>query len=182
MPWKRCLLEVKNGETAMLINASYSEERNQKYLMSKPYYALHGALFYVNSKYPEAPKITTVAEMKPYRYCGLFGYNYAMYALAEEQLDTGTKDETTRFRKLRQDHCDFVLGDVEVVHGFAAMGQVDLNGISHLPIPGAKPKEFHALVSKRPVGGVKLLKVIDEGIMAMKADKSLVRIFKKYGI
>ena len=75
-----------------------------------------------------------------------------------------------------------MLGDVEAIKGFAAMGQIDLSGIGHISIPGAQPKEFHALVSKRPVGGDKLLKVIDDGMAGLKADRSFARIFKKYGI
>ena len=115
LPWKRCLAEVERGTMTMLINAAYSEERAQKYLMTTPYYSIHSALFYLSSKYPIAPKVETVADLKQYRYCGLFGYNYTMYDIPETQLDTGAKDERTRFAKLRHDRCDFVLGDVVVL-------------------------------------------------------------------
>ena len=182
LPWKRCLLEVEEGRTAMLLNASFSEERAQKYLMSKPYYAINSALFYNTSKYPTPPKIASVAEMKPYRYCGLYGYNYTMYNLPPAQLDAGAKDEVSRFQKLRLDRCDFVLGDIEILNSFASMGQLDLTGIGHIPIPGDKPKEFHAMVSRTAAGGEKLLKIIDDGIGALKADKTYSKIFKKYGI
>lgn len=182
LPWKRCLLEVETGTTNMLLHASYNEERALKFLISKPYYSIHSALFYLKSKYPVPPKIKTVADMKQYRYCGLFGYNYAMYDLPESQLDTGAKDEPSRFKKLRLDRCDFVLGDVEILSNFAAMGQLDLNGTGHIPIPGAKPKEFHAMISKSAAGADKLLKDINDGLSALKADKTYARILKKYGV
>lgn len=182
LPWKRCLAEVERGTMSMLMNAAYSEERAQKYLMSTPYYSVHSALFYRNSKYPVAPKLAAVADMKQYRYCGLFGYNYTMYDIPPTQMDTGSKDEWTRFAKLRHDRCDFALGDVEVLNGFVAMGQLDLSAVSHIPIPGDKPKDFYALVTRAPSGGEKLLKVLNDGIAAAKADKSYTRIFKKYGI
>lgn len=182
LPWKRCLAEVERGTMAMLLNAAYSEERAQKYLMTTPYYSIRSALFYLSSKYPVAPKIDTVADMKQYRYCGLFGYNYTMYAIPDTQLDTGAKDEAIRFAKLRHDRCDFALGDVEVLNGFVSMGQLNLSGVSHIPIPGDKPKEFYALVTRAPSGGEKLLKVLNDGIAAAKADKTYTRIFKKYGI
>ena len=182
LPWKRCLAEVETGAFAMLLNASYSEERAQNFLLSQPYYTMHSALFYLTSKYPAPPKIATVADMKQYRYCGLLGYNYTMYDIPPAQLDSGAMDEARRFMKLRLDRCDFVLGDVELLNSFAAMGKIDLNGIAHIPIPKAKPKDFHALVSKTPAGGATLLAIVNDGIAATKTDKTYAKIFKTYGV
>ena len=182
LPWKRCLSELESGATAITLHATNNEERAQKFLVSKPYYSISSALYYQTKKYPVAPKIASVAEMKPYRYCGLSGYNYTMYDLPEAQLDTGAKDEASRFAKLKLDRCDFVLGDVEILKGFASMGLLDLSGTGHIPIPGAKPKEFHVMVSRTSAGGEKMLKVINDGITALTKDKTYAKIFKKYGI
>lgn len=182
LPWKRCLAEVEAGTTQMLLNASYSDERAQKFLMSKPYYSVRTELFYLTSKYPTPPKIATVADMKKYRHCGMFGYNYTMYELPESQLDSGAKDEPSRMKKLRLDRCDFILGDVEILKSFSAMGQLDISGTSSIPIPGAKPKDFHAMVSKASPEGEKLLKIINDGITTLQKDKTYAKILKKYGI
>ena len=182
LPWKRCLGAVEAGRAAMLLNASFSEERAQKFLVSKPYYSISSALFYSSAKYPVPPKIASLGEMKKYRYCGLLGYNYTMYDIPPEQLDTGARDETSRLEMLRMGRCDFVLGDVEIIKAFAAMGQLNLVGIAYVPIPGAKPKEFHALVSRAWPDGDSLLKRINDGITASKADKSFDKVFKKYGL
>lgn len=182
LPWKRCLAQVESGQTAMLLNASYSEERAQKFLMSKPYYSLHSVLFYRTSKYPSPPKLTGVEDMQSYRYCGLYGYNYTMYSIPNAQLDTGAKDEPSRFAMLERGRCDFVLGDLELLHAFSSMGRLNLDGTGHIPIPGAKPKEFHAMVSKALPDADKLLKTLDEGIIAAKADKTYARIFSRYGL
>lgn len=182
LPWVRCLSEVEAGTLAIVLDAAYSEERARKYLISKPLYSVSSALFYMTKKFPRPPKITSVATLKQYRYCGLWGYNYTMYDIPEAQLDTGARDEASRFSKLRLDRCDFVLGDLELLKAFSTMGQLDLGGTRHIPIPGAKRKEFHAMVSKKLPDGDKLLKVIDDGIIALKADKTYSRIFKKYGM
>lgn len=182
LPWKRCLAQVESGQTAMLLNASFSEERAQKFLMTKPYYSLHSVLFYRTSKYPVPPTLTTAEDMKSYRYCGLHGYNYTMYDIPKSQLDTGAKDEASRFAMLQRDRCDFVLGDVELIHAFSSMGQLNLDGTGHLPIPGAKPKEFHAMVSRALVDGDKLLRILDDGIAAAKADRTYAKIFSRYGL
>lgn len=166
----------------MLINASFSEERAQKFSMTKPYYSIHSALFYRTSKYPSPPRLSTLEQMKLYRYCGLYGYNYTMYDIPEAQLDTGARDEPSRFAMLERGRCDFVLGDVELVNAFASMGQLHLKGTGHIPIPGARPKDFHAMVSKALPDADKLRKTLDDGIIAAKADKTYARIFNRYGL
>lgn len=182
LPWKRCLSDVEAGRTAMLLNASFNEERAHKFLVSKPYYSIHSALFYISAKYPEPPKMASLEEMKKYRYCGLLGYNYTMYDIPPDQLDTGARDETSRFEMLRMGRCDFVLGDVEIIKAFAAMDQLNLLGTAYVAIPGTKPKEFHALVSRAWPDGEKLLQRINDGIVAAKAEKSFDKVFKKYGL
>jgi polar amino acid transport system substrate-binding protein len=182
LPWKRCLAQVESGQTAMLINASFSEERAHKFRMSRPYYSIRSALFYRTSKYPSPPRLTTLEDLQSYRYCGLYGYNYTMYAIPKAQIDTGAKDEPSRFTMLERDRCDFVLGDVELLNAFASMGQLSLDGTGHIPIPGARPKEFHAMVSRALPDADKLLKILDDGIVAAKADKTYAQIFSKYGL
>ena len=182
LPWKRCLAQVESGQTAMLFNASFSEERAQKFWMTKPYYSIHSALFYRTSKYPSPPRLSTLEEMKSYRYCGLYGYNYTMYNIPEAQLDTSARDEPSRFAMLERGRCDFVLGDVELVNAFSSMGQLNLKGTGHIPIPGARPKDFHAMVSKALPDADKLRKTLDDGIIAAKADKTYARIFSRYGL
>lgn len=63
LPWKRCLAEVASGKSAIALNASYSDERAQKYLLSQPYYTLSSALFYRVQKYPTPPVVATLADM-----------------------------------------------------------------------------------------------------------------------
>jgi polar amino acid transport system substrate-binding protein len=182
LPWKRCLSKVEDGSIDMLLHATQNEEREKKFLITKPYYSINSALFYLSSRYPQAPVIKTVADMKSYTYCGLFGYNYSMYNLPAAQLDDGAKDEDNRVKKLRIGRCDFILGDVEIINNFASMGKIDLKGIAHIPIPEAKPKEFHAMISRAIPHGEKLLKDIDTGLAKLKADKTYGKIMKNYGI
>jgi len=182
LPWKRCQSEVETGKFALALNASYSAERAKIYLLSQPYYTLNSALFYRASKYPNPPDVNSVADMQKYRYCGLLGYNYAMYALPPEALDTSARNEVNRFAMLASNRCDFAIGDVELLKAFETMGQLDLHGTAHIPIPGAKPKEFHVMVSRSAAGGEKMLKIINEGLVSLKADKTYAKIFKKYGV
>ncbi|MBF0209241.1 MAG: transporter substrate-binding domain-containing protein, partial [Oligoflexia bacterium] len=105
VPWARCLIQVEEGKSAMLVSATYNEERASKYLISDPYYTVTSALFYDPNFMPKPPKITTVDDMQKYTYCGLQGYNYTMYKLPPDKLDTGAKDEQQRVEKLRGGRC-----------------------------------------------------------------------------
>ena len=182
LPWKRCLRDVETGAAAMLLNASHSDERAKTFLLSQPYYKLHSALYYSAAKYPERPSIKSVADMQKHKYCGLLGYNYSMYALTEAMLDTSARTEASRFNMLRAGRCDFVIGDIELLKAFSAMGQVDLSGTAHIPIPESQPKDFYVMVSRTDAGGQKMLTIIDNGIRELKADKTYAKIFGKYGI
>ena len=182
MPWKRCLEEVEKGKSAMLLNASYNEERAKKYLISLPYYTINSGLFYLNKRFPEKPKIASIAEMSKYSFCGLLGYNYTMYNIPADKLDTGAKNEKQRFDKLRAGRCDFAVGDIEILKGFTVVQGLDLNGIDSIPVPEDKPKAFHMLITRAPSGGEKLLKTLNDGLEQFKKDGSYEKIFKKYGI
>ena len=182
LPWKRCLSEVEDGTSAALLHATHNEERARLFLISEPYYSMNSSFYYLTSRFPVPPKISTAADLANYRFCGLAGYNYEMYSIPAARIDSGARTEAARFEKLRLDRCDFVIGDDEILRNFASMGQVDLKGTATVPIPGAVPKNFHVMISRTDAGGERLLKVINEGIAALKADKSYARIFKKFGL
>ena len=182
LPWKRCLDEVEKGVSAMLINAAYSDERAQKYLLTKPLYSISSGLFYTKKRFPVKPQINTITEMNKYTYCGLLGYNYTMYKIDPKKLDTGAKNVEMCFAKLQLGRCDFALGDIEILKGFEAMKQLDLSGIDLIPIPESKPKEFFMLVTKAASGGDNLLQILNKGLENLRKDGTYKKIFAKYGI
>ncbi|HYD99740.1 MAG TPA: transporter substrate-binding domain-containing protein [Alphaproteobacteria bacterium] len=181
-PWKRCLAAVESGEHPLTINATHSEERARTFLLSTPYYSVGSALFYAKARFPDGVALASVAEMGRYSYCGMAGYNYSMYPIPAEKLDTGSKDERSRIAKLHAGRCDFVIGDREVLSGFAALGMLDLSGIAHTPIPGDRPKAFHMLISRAATGGEAMQKLVNDGLAAMRADGSLQAIMARHGM
>jgi polar amino acid transport system substrate-binding protein len=183
LPWEKCLNEVAYGqEYALLMNATYSDERAQNYLFSKPYYTLNGALLYLTSRFPEKPKITTINDMKQYKYCGLQGYNYIMYDLPSSKLDNSAINEKHVLAKLRAGDCDFILADQNITKVFAALGHINLIGTDSIPVPEAKPKDFYILISKTNKNGPALQKSINDGLDAIRADGTYDKIMMKYGI
>lgn len=182
LPWKRCLEQVENGKSALLLNASYNEERAQKFLISQSYYSVLTVLFYRREKLPEVAKTGKPDLKQQLRYCGLFGYDYQIYGFPESQLDQGARTQMALFAKLRLDRCDFVLGGVENIQRLSLMGQLDLDGISHIKIPGARSKEYHVMVSRKLPDSEHLLQIINDGITLSKKNGSYSVLRKKYGL
>jgi polar amino acid transport system substrate-binding protein len=147
-----------------------------------PIYTELTVLFYRREKYPELEKTTVPNATRPYRYCGLFGYDYKAYRISESQLDSGAKTQQALFAKLRLDRCDFVLGAAQHIRRLGMSGQLDLTGLAHINIPGAKAKQYHVMVSRKRADGLELIKVINEGIALSKANGDYVKILKKYNL
>lgn len=182
LPWSRCLAEVESGQVALALDVSASNEREAKFLLSSPYYSIDSALYYMRMRFPQGPRLERTEDLRAYRYCGLFGYNYTMYAIPETRIDSGAKSEASRFEKLRLGRCDFVIGDIELIDQLSGAGALDLTGIDRVGIPGAVPKPFHVAVSRAVANAELLLQRINGGIATTVADKTYARIFRKYGL
>ncbi|NND50291.1 MAG: hypothetical protein HKN60_08565, partial [Rhizobiales bacterium] len=87
LPWKRCLSESAvypgPGSPEIAIDASFSEERVEKYHFVGPMYAWGTAVFYSRDRYPDGlfagedrQSVKTIADLREFRFCGLAGHNY----------------------------------------------------------------------------------------------------------
>ncbi len=70
-PWARCQKEVELGEDFQLaLNASYNQERAEKYYLSLPYYSTSSYYFYSKKHNPNGLDIKNMADLKKYSVCG----------------------------------------------------------------------------------------------------------------
>lgn len=182
LPWNRCLAQAESGKSAMVLDASWSEERAAKFFYTKAVYTITSALFHTRKRFPAKPLIATAEDMNKFTYCGILGYNYSMYRIDKERIDSGSVSEPARLAKLRSGRCDFLIGDMEILKGFEILKQVDLSDLESIPIPGAKPKEFFVLVSRQHPESQNILKIINEGIIRLKEDGTYDKIFARHGL
>ena len=115
IPWKRCLREVGSfGEKQnyeMISNASYNQERAQKYHYSDPIYATRPGVFYSKKYFPKSPPFQKASELNNYRLCGIKGYNFEMFHELgiKRKIDLSAYRNVHIFKKVTLGKCDFFL-------------------------------------------------------------------------
>ena len=182
MPWKRCLLEITNGQRYQVtLNLSFSADRERDFLLSRSYYRLTNQYFYSRKQHPNGLSIKGLSDLKHYRVCGLLGYNYSIYGLTEEEMDLSGYGFAKMIAKLHLGRCDLFVQKPEIMRGF---GKVDpemalLLADSNLvgaTLPGIKDTGFHMGVSRSAPYGKALLKLLNEGIDELEASGELQKI------
>ena len=184
LPWARCQVEVAAGSKyQMALNASYNEERATTYHMSRAYYRTTNYYFYSRIAHPTGLKIDSVADLKKFKVCGLFGYNYETYGLPAGTVDQGTKNYlAVTLKMLHADRCDLFLEKYEVMAGFTVIGQdflSDMN-LARAPVPKMAPTKFYMMISRQSEHASELLKLINDGLAAMESSGQMEEIRKKY--
>ncbi|POZ62008.1 substrate-binding periplasmic protein [Chromobacterium alticapitis] len=165
MSWARCQAEVKYGSQDMTLDGVSNPEREQAYLLSKPYYHTTGIYFFSRAR--PAPKVNSRADLKTLRVCGQHGYSYQPYGLEPTDVDTTPYTLAAAMMLLKTDHCDAVLEEKEVAIGMAKIGMT--NYLAHpdfgfREVPGMPVSNYHMFVSRKVPYAQELLKLLNSGI------------------
>ena len=173
-PWKRCLAEISAGSIDLVPNASFTTERTQFALYSKPLYRTHMAFFYDTRRFATPPKIASLDDLKAYRVGGVHGFNYTH--LKDLPMDTGARSREILLRKLEAGRIDLANEQLEVMQ--AAMRELGLpaSRIAYLRDPFIAAKEFHILISKKNAQAEALRQRIDAAILSLERDGTQARI------
>ncbi|HYD81951.1 MAG TPA: transporter substrate-binding domain-containing protein [Paucimonas sp.] len=183
LPWVRCQKEVEHGMAyQMALNSSWNEARAKTYFLSRPYYRTTNYYFYSRRHHPAGLPIGSAEDLKKFRVCGIFGYNYETYGLPPGSVDQGARDFTSLLAKLHAGRCDLFVEKYEIMAGFSAIGQPYLadKDLGGKPVPGMPSTEFYMMISRRYEHGEHLLKLINDGLAEMEASKQLDKLLKKY--
>ncbi|MFO1250880.1 MAG: transporter substrate-binding domain-containing protein [Inhella sp.] len=183
LPWVRCLREVESGQQfQMALNASFSPEREARFLLSQPYYETTHTYFYSRKVYPRGLQLRDVADLTRYHICGVHGYNYSAYGLSDEQVDRGALDFSRVIAKLHAGRCEIGIEKLEAVAGFKRLGRDLLADpdLGHAPIPGLARGEFHMLISRQHPQGEALRALIDRGLKALRESGELRELRQRY--
>ncbi len=92
LPWKRCLIKIRQKEVDIVPNASFKMDRASYVYYSEPFYQTHLVLIYKKNSFRSVPAIKSAEDLKPYKIGGVLGFNYVQYK-NKIQLDTGSKKE-----------------------------------------------------------------------------------------
>lgn len=182
IPWARCQEEIKSNRYQMALNAAFSEKRAAEYWLTRPVYQTHSHYFYSRKRFPQGLHIESADDLRRYRACGVFGYSYAAYGYAEGEVEQGAKTFVALIEKLHLGRCDLFPEQREIMEGFAAVGKNYLSDpdLISAPIPGARPTDFHMMVSRAWPEGERMRQLIDEELVALEKSGRYKRIMRKY--
>lgn len=181
LPWSRCLAEVETGiNYQMLLNASYSEERAQKYYLSRAFYTTNSYYFYSKRQHPTGLTVPDKASLQNYKVCGILGYNYTAYGVTEID-DIGVTNYAVLLSKLHAGRCDLFLEKLEIMAGFTVTGENYLADpdLGYAPVPETAPAPFY-MMFPRTEQGLALRDLVDEGLAELEQTGSLQSLLKKY--
>lgn len=182
IPWNRCqAVAIMGKEYQMVLNLSYSAERDRAFLLSRPYYSTTTYYYYSWRAHPEGLTIHGAADLRNHRVCGISGYNYTGYGFGAGEIDQGTKDFPSLIAKLHLGRCSLFLEKQEVMTGYAAIGKdylADLD-IGKAPVPGMAPTVFHIGVSRKFAHAPALKKLIDAELLKMEESGRLKELWAK---
>ena len=187
MPWIRCLYEVdhfsENKKYEVFINGSYNEERASKYYITSALYKTHHALFYSTIKFKTPPVVDSPSNLVGYTFCGILGYNYAMYRKAGliNTIDTGAEGLAAVLEKVTHERCDFFPSPMEPILAGKRLGMYDYSEvISAIKIPWAGTTTFHAFIAKSSPRAFELYTKINQQIQILQSSGKSDEIFKKW--
>ncbi len=179
LPWKRCLSELERGHLYdMLLNASYSQERAEKYLFSIAYYTVTPHYFYSKKHYPNGLNILAKENLSQYRVGGMLGYNYSYWGLQEADVETsGIYSFEVLISRLHHGTIDLFVENYEVIAGFSKVGRpllVDKN-LHYERVPDMEPTPFYMMFSRTPRGEA-LRKLVNTGLQDWKDSGRLKKL------
>jgi polar amino acid transport system substrate-binding protein len=177
-PWRRCLRMVANGEIDFVSGAYFDEERARLFAYSKPYKVLTPQVFFSARKPIE---VATIADLQRYRGCGRGGNSYAHYGLDPSQLDLGALSYRSMIDKLKRQHCDYFVEELETIAqvNIGRDHHLDDPDLLHHEIAGARAPAKHLLTGRgRP--GEALLPAINAAVEEFMRSEERNRLWRKH--
>lgn len=183
LPWKRCLMEVKEGARyQMLLNASATAERERDYLLSMPYHQTHSYVFFDRHRHPQGLNLKSVEDLQPYLLGGIRGYAYPMLSDAQRERMLRTGTYPSLFRMLQLGRVDVLVEDYEAMRGLertGALAPLEAAGIAALPLPGTPPLQYHMMFS-RDARGAALRQLVNEELVRLQQSGDLQRLQQRF--
>lgn len=181
MPWPRAEKMVSSGQYVAASPYMPTDARKEFGIFSEPF-ALSRNVFFYMKKNISSLQWEKFEDLKQYRIGGVQGYFYVPW-FSEAGLNVDyASSATTNFKKLFMGRVDLVpenelVGLAEIARLYP--GEEDAFGRSEKAL---SENELTLMASKFHPDGQMLIDKFNEGFAQIKADGTLDRILKKYGL
>lgn len=182
LPWtevhRRAQLPEANAGCDMILDVSFTPERERYLRFTQPLYQLHYSLVYSSRRYPKGLPVKTFKEVGGFRVCGVEGYNYAAFAALNIQRLPSIQ---AVLDQLEKGSCEVYPVEATVLrHGEKAglyrlppYGCVNLAGVT---------KAYRLALSRRVVGGEELLDLMGQELGLLWRNGTIARLADVHGV
>ena len=185
IPWRRCLLEIENGEKSdFVLAAAETPERREKYLFSNALAEVHLAYYYDSVKYPNGLDIEVPNDFKKYSVGGMAGFVYDDYEIPNKIYQSAI-----RFQQLVNqtigERFDILLARYEVFNSllkaYPNFKNHDLMKGEKIPWRINRPIKFFFMAKKGSPYHKKLIDFINMRMKEIEKSGQLFKIKERYG-
>lgn len=182
MPWKRAIIEAEQGKYDGLFSAYYSDERAQKFVISDPY--ISGPLMLCVRKDFNKDKYSSIKDFTNLTVGVVRGYTNtpeidgADYIQKDEAVD-----DAMNMMKLVMKRIDII-----VIDKYVALAELQkikkggkYNGEIKFLEPPLEMKPVHVMFPKVKADHQKIMEAFNQGLKAIKADGTILKIKEKHG-
>jgi polar amino acid transport system substrate-binding protein len=173
---------IESGDFSIGMDAYGDDQRIDVFAYSQSYASLTPQFFYSRTAFPHGLPVVSTVELGKYRGCGIRGYVYNHYRLAEGTLALSARDYPQLIALLKGGRCDYFPEEFEVMAGYRP-GQrpyLDDPQLGHMAIAGAQAPELHFVVARSAPRTAELLAILDRAIEAMQADGAIAALVKEH--
>lgn len=182
--WKRCLAETAAGKYQIALDGSFNEERAETYLLSAQHYVLTPGYFFLTESNPQGVSVEKSADLwSNGSVCGLYGYNYESFGpgINNDNIDRSAKSFEELIKKTKKNRCKTFLARLEILTGFAAIGNDYLGGeFGYSALPDGKTDPFYLLISREYEHKHELKDIIDTGIARLRNEGRIQALLNSY--
>jgi len=183
MPWLRCQRELSGPSRYLLaLGAAHTPEREQQFLLSRPYHVLQSTLFFIEEYWPNGKSFTHKEELKHITVCAMRGFPLKNLGLENYRVDRGHDSFQQMLDKLYYRRCDALITPVEAIAPLLKQARQSprYRPLAQREIPWQGGTSFHALLNKHHPQSIALQQLLDAGIAAMERDGRLDALRKKW--
>lgn len=167
-PWRRCFLNVKNGDNFGAFPYSITEERRKDVFFSESVVPSQNLLFYRIDKFPQGIVYEHLEDLQKYHLGGVMGYFYEEIFKKENLTVSYISTEEKMLKVLYNKRIDFMPMNGQVGwHLIRKQYPEEIEKFATLPKP-LSSEGLHLIISKKYPDAEKLLKQFNKALQIVK--------------
>ncbi|MCP3942327.1 MAG: amino acid ABC transporter substrate-binding protein [Desulfobacteraceae bacterium] len=179
VPWKRAVVQSKEGKFDGLLGAFHTKERETFYIYSNPIST--SSLVFVTKKERDI-KYTTLKDFKNYQIGTIRGYTYSPgFDNAAYLHKQPVQDVRINIKKLLKGRIDIIIDSRAVILNILKKEFPDHIDSLKIIEPPLKVNSLYVPISKRIENAQQIVDALNKGLQAIIEDETYFNILESYG-